>query len=102
MRAQRSASASCHSGSTCWVSRSAIPGATHVPACTPLVIEVIGISSVGTSGHRSLNISRLTSPCSLATALDRPARRRPITAMLNRSSGVVAGPVAELHELVEA
>ena len=68
-----------------------MPGATHVPACTPLVTEVIGISSVGTSGQRSLNISRLTSPCSLATALERPARRRPITAMLKRSSGSSPG-----------
>ena len=66
-------------------------GATHVWACTPLVTEVIGISSWGTSGQRSLNISRLTSPWSLATAFDRPASRRPMTAMLNRSSGVSPG-----------
>ena len=66
-------------------------GATHVWACTPLVTEVIGVSSAGTSGQRSLNISRLTSPWSLATAFDRPARRRPMTAMLKRSSGASPG-----------
>ena len=79
-----------------------MPGATQVPACTPLVIEVIGVSSVGTSGQRSLNISRLTSPCSLATALERArqpqAHHRHVEALV----GLVAGPVPELHELVDA
>ena len=70
---------------------SAISADTHVWACTPLVIEMIGASSGGMSGHRSPNISRLTSPCSCATPLDRPASRRPITAMLKRSSGASPG-----------
>jgi hypothetical protein len=47
-------------------------------------MELIGTSSMGTSGHRSWNICRLTSPWSLATPLLRAARRRPMIAMLKR------------------
>ena len=72
-------------------SRSATPALTHVCACTPLVIAPIGTSSTGTSGHRPWNISRLTAPCSRATPLLRPARRRPMTAMLKRSSSGSSG-----------
>ena len=57
--------------------------ATHVGACTPLVIEVIGTSASSKAGHRPLNMPRLTSPCSWETPLARWARRKPITAMLN-------------------
>ena len=71
-------------------------------ACTPLVIDPIGASAGSRSGHRSPNMSRLTSPWSLATPLDRPASRSPMTAMLNGSSRVVGGPVAEGDEVLEA
>ena len=43
-------------------------------ACTPLVTEAIGTSSVGTPGQRSPNISRLTSPCSADTPLRPPGQ----------------------------
>ena len=56
--------------------------ATHVGACTPLVIEPIGTSASSKAGHRPLNISRLTWPCSRETPLARWASRKPITAML--------------------
>ena len=64
-------------------------GPTQVGACTPLVTEVIGTSSVSKPGHSPLNMPRLTSPCSLATPLARWARRRPMTAML-KTVGVAA------------
>ena len=57
-------------------------GATHVGACTPLVIEPIGTSASSKAGHRPLNMPRLTSPCSTETPLARWASRKPITAML--------------------
>ena len=56
--------------------------ATHVGACTPLVIEPIGTSASSNAGHRPLNISRLTWPCSSETPLARCEIRKPITAML--------------------
>jgi hypothetical protein len=56
---------------------------TQVRAWTPLVIEVSGPSSGGRSGHRALNMRRLTAPWSADTPFDMPARRRPMTAMLN-------------------
>ena len=87
MRAQRSAPASSHSGRTYRLRTSDISGDTHVFACTPFVIDVTGASSAGTSGQSEANISRDTLPCSFDTAFDRPASRRPITAMLKRSSG---------------
>ena len=34
--------------------------ATHVGACTPLVIEVIGTSASSKAGHSPLNMPRLT------------------------------------------
>ena len=55
----------------------------------------------GDVGPQPLNISRLTAPCSWATPLLRPARRRPITAMLKRSSSGSSVAVAEGHQLVE-
>ena len=60
--------------------------ATHVGACTPLVIEPIGTSASSKAGHRPLNISRLTWPCSSETPLARWARRKPITAMLKTAA----------------
>ena len=58
-------------------------GAAQVGACTPLVIEPIGTSDGSKPGHSSLNISRLTRPCSSETPLARCASRRPMWAMLN-------------------
>ena len=58
-------------------------GAAQVGACTPLVIEPIGTSDGSKPGHSSLNISRLTRPCSSDTPLARCASRRPMWAMLN-------------------
>ena len=63
--------------------RSKISRATHVGACTPLVIEPIGTSASSKAGHSPLNMPRLTSPCSSETPLARWASRKPITAMLN-------------------
>ena len=85
-RAQSVAGAPSHSGSTRRVSRSSSSGEIHVGACTPLVTEPIGTSSVGTSGHSPANMARLTAPCSAATPLRRAASRRPMTAMLKRVS----------------
>ena len=58
-------------------------GAAHVGACTPLVIEPIGTSAGSKPGHSSLNMPRLTLPCSSETPLARCASRRPMCAMLN-------------------
>ena len=67
-------------------SRSLISGDTHVRAWTPLVIDPMGTSSTGTPGQRAANMLRLTWPWSRETPFDRPARRNPITAMLNGAS----------------
>ena len=58
-------------------------GAAQVGPCTPLVIEPIGTSLGSNPGHNSLNIARLTRPCSSDTPLARCASRRPMCAMLN-------------------
>ena len=55
---------------------------TQVGACTPLVTDEIGTSAASKPGHRSLNIPRLTMPCSFATPLRRCASRSPMWAML--------------------
>ena len=102
MRAHSSAPASSHAGETYLEKRSSICEDTQVRPCTPLVTEPIGTSSAGTGGHRAWNISRLVWPCSLATPLDMPARRRPMTAMLNGASAGLAGEVAEGHQGVDA
>ncbi|COZ10851.1 Uncharacterised protein [Mycobacterium tuberculosis] len=52
-------------------------------ACTPLVTEPIGTSSGSNPAHSSLNMARLTRPCSNETPLARCASRRPMCAMLN-------------------
>ena len=57
--------------------------ATHVGACTPLVIDVIGTSSLSKPDHRPANMPRETWPCRRLTPLARCAMRRPMTAMLN-------------------
>lgn len=49
----------------------------------PLVIDPIGTSSGSNPGHSSLNMARLTLPCSSETPLARCASRRPMWAMLN-------------------
>ena len=50
----------------------------------------------GTSGHRAWNISRLVRPCRLETPRwTWPARRRPMTAMLNGSVGILARKMPE-------
>jgi hypothetical protein len=54
----------------------------------------------GDVGPEAGEHARLTTAWSWATALDRPARRRPMTAMLKRSLGLV-GAQAELHELLD-
>ncbi len=86
---QRSESPTLSASSARWVPICRAPsrntsGATQVGACTPLVTEVIGTSSGSNPGQSPENISRLTWPCSRETPLARWARRRPITAMLNR------------------
>ena len=58
-------------------------GAAQVRACTPLVIDPIGTSPASKPGHSSLNMARLTRPCSSETPLARCASRRPMCAMLN-------------------
>jgi len=50
----------------------------HVDVCTPLVTEPIGTSLVSNPGHRSANISRLTTPCSSETPFARWAMRSPM------------------------
>src|SRR5579884_2825731 len=87
MRAQAGVGASVHPGRTLWLNRLDISGEVHVGACTPLVTDVIGTSSTGTSGHSPENMARLTSPWSLDTPLAAPDRRSPMTAMLNGASG---------------
>jgi hypothetical protein len=69
---------------------------TQVGACTPLVIEPIGTSSRSNPGQSSLNMSRLTSPCSSETPLTRWARRMPMTAMLNLA-GSASAPSARIR-----
>ncbi len=73
--------------------RPRISGATQVGACTPLVTEPIGTSAVSKPGHRPVNISRLTWPCSMLTPLTRWASRMPMTAML-KTSGSPPGNVS--------
>ena len=79
---QRAPPVSAQSGGNRRSSTSAISGPSHVEVCTPFVIEPIGTSSAGTSGHSSAKITRETSPWSLLTAFERAARRSPMTAML--------------------
>ena len=52
-----------------WVPISTSSRAVQVGACTPLVIEPIGTSLSSKPGHRSLNMPRLTCPCSSADAV---------------------------------
>jgi hypothetical protein len=59
-----------------------ISGATHVGACTPLVIDPIGTSRSSNDGHSPANMPRLTSPCRVLTPFARDASRSPMTAML--------------------
>ena len=74
---------------------------TQVWACTPLVIAPIGTSSTGTSGHRPLNISRLTSPCSWATPLAAAGEAQPHDGHVEAVSSGSSCAVAEGHQLVE-
>ena len=56
-------SVSSLSASAPWaVARAITSRATHVGACTPLVIDPIGTSASSNAGHSPLNIPRLTSP----------------------------------------
>ena len=67
------------------------------------MIEPIGTSLAGRSGHSPLNIVRLTEPCSWATPLRRAARRNAITAMLNFGVlvAVLVGAHADAEQLVD-
>ena len=47
----------------------------HEELWIPLVMLVIGISEMGSSGHKLCHISRLTTPWSLATPLQKAAKR---------------------------
>jgi len=69
----------------CFFARAKIFGETHVGACTPFVIEVMGISELSKPGQRFENMSRETSPCSRLTPLARPASANPIMAILKNS-----------------
>ena len=62
-------------------------GETQVREWMPLVTDLIGSSSTGTSGQTVWKICRLTLPCSFDTPLLKAASRRPLTAMLNGASG---------------
>jgi hypothetical protein len=66
--------------------RSRTSAATQVAAWTPLVTWPIGISEVGTSGHRSDHMRRLVSPCSSATPL------RPVVKRSARAGMLKTGP----------
>ena len=66
------------------------------------MIEVIGTSSAGTSGQRSPNISRLDLAVQLGHRVGPSGQAQAHDRHVEALVGLVAGPVAERHQLVEA